>query len=273
MFLLYIAILACVPQSNGTLASGAGGGGGSASTACPSGMTEVLQNRVTLGESDLAMVEAYPGTVILPNEYVTSTFCVGTFPLPGSSGQAWPSDGLSVAQLPPLESLLAEHGRRLCTVPELLLAAAGPENWRFPTDADQHVDGACEPDEFNPQPLGTYSNCESPTGVRDLGVRSSWALLDALTADSLAESYPAGFPGGGDYAAWGGTSSQDTTFAPSNFGVHFQGAEEDPYLNNGLRVCADPDQVDAQVESGWSDQVEALVQTGTFADWLAAFGS
>lgn len=245
-----------------------GGGDGGTSERCPEGMIEVAEVQADLGEWDEGVLADYPGTVLPQASYDLGAYCIGTYPLPGFAGQAWPQDGLAVDQLPAVEDLLGQHGRRLCTVGELLHAAAGPENWRHPYDPEQRQEGVCDPDDQNPSLLGAYSGCESPLGLRDLEVRSSWALLDTVSRAGLEEHYPAGFPGDGTYVAWGGTSSPDTFYAPSNFGLHFHGEDEDAYVNNGLRICSEVDQVDDAQEQAWQDQLELLLDFGTFAGWL-----
>ena len=263
-----LATLAC-GDDGPAFPSGGGGDGGTSSARCPDGMIEVLQDRAALGEWDQAVQEAYPGTVLWEAQYDLDAYCVGEYPLPGFAGLDWPQDGLSVDQLPAVEALLGDHGRRLCTVGELLYAAASEANWRHPYDPEQRVEGTCDGDDQNPSPLGSFPGCESPLGLRDLEVRSSWALLDDTSRAGLESMYPAGFPDGGTYAAWGGTSLGETYYAPSNFGVHFHGEGEEAYINNGLRVCADVDQVDPDVEEAWSAQVSLLIDAGSFAGWLS----
>lgn len=269
--LVTLALLACGGDEP-TLASGNGGGGGETTARCPDGMIEVAQDRASLGEWELSVEESYVGTVLTEQDYDLDAWCIGEYPLPGFQGQAWPSDGLSVAQLTAVEARLSEHGRRLCTVGELLYAAAGQDNWRHPYDAAERVEGTCDPDDLNPQPLGTYGGCVSPLGLRDLEVRSSWAVLDDTSRQGLEGNYENGFPGGGTWVAWGGTSAADTYYAPSNFGVHFHEEDEEAYTNNGLRICAEVGQVDEDEEAAWSTQVADLLEAGSFAAWLSGTG-
>lgn len=252
------------------LPSGSGGGGGGDETnPCPSGMVYLPQNRVHLGEWDVGLLETYAGTVIPDEFYSTDPFCIATFPMPGAEGAAWPTDGLSLDQLPDVEAALDTYGRRLCTVPELLLASAGEDNWRHPYDPEERSSTVCEPDDFNPSPLGAYQACESPMGVRDFEVRSTWALLDELTLASLDEVWGGTIPGDAVYAVWGGTSRADTYYAPSNFGVHFHGAGEDPYTDDALRVCADPGGSTQDQDAAWSASMQDFIDAGSFAAWLA----
>jgi len=264
---LPLLLAACSGKEDVPLGSGGGDGGG-VSERCPNGMTEVAAATVDLGETDTELLETYFGSAIPLQRTTLGDYCIGTFPLPGFAGQDWTTDGLAVQQLEQVETLLAAHNRRLCTTAELLYGAAGPENWRHPYAAEQRDDTACDPDDQNPSPLGTFPGCESPLGLRDFEVRSSWSVLDETTASGLYEAWPSGFPGGGRYAAYGATSDAATYYAPTNFSVHFHGDGEDPYTNNGLRVCADVDRVDSAVEADWTASITTLREVGTFAVWL-----
>lgn len=260
----------CGDQQDDRLHQGSGGGdGGGEASPCPAGMIYMTQNRVELGEWELDLLETYTGNVIPEQSTSTDPACVARFPMPGIEGADWPLDGLSLDQLPAVEEALALYGRRLCTVPELLLGAAGEENWRHPYDPEERAADRCDPDDFNPQPLGTYSACESPMGLRDVEVRSTWALLDEQTRDALADVWGDTIPGDGVYAVWGGTSRADTYYAPSNFGVHFHGEGEDPYTDDALRVCADPGVPTAEQDEAWAQAMQALIEVGSFAEWLA----
>lgn len=268
---LVLALSAC-DGDEPTLAGGGGGDGGAVDARCPSGMVEIVQDRAELGEWEITVLEAFPGTVIPEQPYDLDAYCIAIFPLPGSEGQAWPSDGLSVDQLPDVEAVLDEHGRRLCSVGELLYAAATEDNWRHPYDREERQE-VCDPDDFNPSPLGTFPGCASPLGVRDLEVRSSWATMDSATTSAVENEYELGLPGGGIYASWGGTSRDDTYYAPSNFGIHFHEAGDEMYIDDAVRICAEPGQVDSDQESAWSQQMAALVDAGSFALWLSGGGT
>lgn len=270
-----LSLSACAERKTDIFAVGGGnngtGGGTTVDQRCPNGMTELAGVQVALGETDQTTVDTYPGTVIVQQTYDLDDYCIGIYPLPGSQGQAWTPDGLSTSQLPAVEELLAAHGRRLCTVGELLYGAAGDNNWRHVDDKEERQD-SCDPDNQNPSQLGSFSSCVSPTGLHDYEVRSSWALLDDLTAGPLADSYAFGFPGDGRYAAYGGNSETNTVYAPSNFGIHFHDPKDSAYIDDGVRICADPGGVNSDEESDWSAQVAALLNAGTFADWLAEAG-
>lgn len=267
LLLLSFTLLSACGKEDTPIGSG-GGNGGTQSDRCPIGMIEVAATTVDLGETDAEMLETYFGTALPLQSYTLGEYCIGTFPLPGFAGQEWMTDGLAVHQLAQVEEILAAHNRRLCSTAELLYGAAGPENWRHPYDAQNADDTACDSDSQNPSPLGTFPNCESPLGLRDFEVRSSWSVLDEVTAEGLYEAWPTNFPGGGRYAAYGATADVDTYYAPNNFSVHFHDAEEDAYTNNGLRVCADVDMVDSAVEEAWTETISTLRDVQRFAVWL-----
>ncbi len=269
--ILVLLALACQPDTGSDLPSpGSGGGGGGTTNPCPTGMTYVPNARTDLGEWDVERLEQYLGNVIADEPFDTDPYCIDTYPAPNRLGSAWPTDGLSMSQLEPLEALLDAHARRLCTVPELMLAAAGPDNWRHPYDAEDRVEGMCEPDDMNPQTLGFYPNCESPMGVHDFEVRSAWAVVDEITRDQLVDFWGENLPGDGVYAAWGGTSRPETYYAPTNFGIHLHGEDDDPYTDDGLRVCADPGIPTDEQDTAWAQEMTALADAGSFAAWLGS---
>ena len=183
---IILLALACSGEPYDSLDRGSGGGDPS-SDACPSGMVEVAAAELALGEWDAALVESFPGTALAIDDYPVQGFCVDAYMFPGIRGWDWPLDGLTQSQMSLLEAQLATHGRRLCSVAEILLASAGTENWRHPYDAEARQDGVCDPDDLNPSPIGTFPNCQSPLGVYDFEVRSTWARLDAVSA---ALSFP-----------------------------------------------------------------------------------
>jgi len=243
---------------------------------CPEGMVLIDGGTFTLGEWDESTLsQFYTHQVVMERDLQVSTFCVAKYPFPNRIGEYWPHDGLSLASIVDFEERVSLYDRRLCTVSELLLASAGPDNWRYPYDAEDHVQGMCEPDDMNMEiRLGTFDTCVSPYGVHDFAVRSSWARMEN---ESIVEDAESGwyeergpyvpFPGI-DYAVWGGTSRGDTFYAPTNFGIHFHGVEA-PYLDDGVRVCATPKKEwSAQVESEWVEEIDLFLQTNTFLDWL-----
>ncbi len=225
-----------VPMAPSTLAERVG-------PDCPEGMIGVAGGPATLGESDPERARRYrPNNVLLRAPFVIDGFCIDRFPVPGAKGDPWPEDGIGKKQLREhIEPWLWERGRRLCTVAELMRAAGGADGLRYPW-GEEAGDPPCDANDDTPEPMGTYESCVSPDGLRDLQVRSTWALLDRTTSGLLlaegAHTQP-GFDGG--YVVWGGLVRDDTYYAPTNFGVHFHLDAAPAYSDDGLRTCASPE--------------------------------
>jgi hypothetical protein len=234
----------------------------SGSPDCPSHTVFIVGGDFALGEADESRVgDINPEMIIRRSDFTVADVCVGLYPFPGVRGAAWPSDGLNLDGAEALNDHLADFGRRLCTVPELLLAAAGPENERYPYGPEHRVD-VCDPSGDSPSLLGTWVNCVSPTGVRDFGVRSTWG---AVTDDLVAALEPHGLPWGAgerSLVAYGGTSRQNTFYAPTNFGVHAHSLGEEAYGDDGARVCRDPRPIDAAEEERWAVFVDDFGSSG-----------
>lgn len=209
---------------------------------CPEGMLGIAGGPAELGEADVEGSAKYrPNNVVPRGSFALDGFCIDRFPAPGTEGDPWPRDGIAKKQLrEQLEPWLWARGRRLCTVAELMRAAGGPTGARYPWGQEPGT-APCDPDDESPKAMGTYADCVSPEGVRDLQVRSTWARLDprtlALLTDAGAATQP-GFDGG--YAVWGGLVRTDTYYAPTNFGVHFHDDEAPAFNDDGLRTCAWP---------------------------------
>lgn len=267
---LVVLLLACASSDDHPFGSAGDGGtnGDGGANPCPAGFIYVEADTAGLGEWDVELLDQYEGNVIPYDSYDTDPFCIAKFPAPGIEGGAWPVDGLSISQLPSVELELQASARRLCTVPELLRAAAGHDDWRHPYDPEERR-SVCDPDDGNPSPIGTFPSCTSPEGVRDFEVRSTWAGLDDQTAEVLREFWGDDLDGGGTWVAWGGTSRTDTYYAPSNFGVHLHGADEDPYTDDGLRICTDPGIPTSDDDARFADSMTRLAEVGSFAEWLA----
>ncbi len=218
---------------------------------CPVGMILLPGGTYRLGEADPALLERH-GRWILPEaEVQLDEVCIDALPFPGRRGAPWPQDGLLSSDLAALEARLAEHGRRLCTVGELMLGAAGPRNLR---QAAPRV--VCEQDDAHPRrALGRHPECVSELGLYDLGVRSSWGLLQE--------------PWGAEPVVWGRAAREDTFYAPSNFGVHEHGRDTARYVDDGLRLCADPHSPGSSEEEAWSREVARFVEEPRFEAWLA----
>jgi hypothetical protein len=237
---------------------------------CPEGMIEVEGGTISLGEGDESIIERYFGTIIATTTARLEPYCMATFPLPGRDGADWPSDGLGWSDVAELEAMLPAYGRRLCTTSELMLGAAGPDNWRYPYDNNQYTEAICDIESSTPSALGAYPDCVSALGFRDFMVRSSWGVLDPFVYASLRVQWDNDFPGDGVYGIYGGTSAQDTFFAASNYGIHFYGPGDDVYRTDGLRVCAPVGEPDAAVEAAWQVRLDELAASRSFADWLSA---
>jgi hypothetical protein len=258
---------------------------------CPGSMIGVATGTWELGESDSDWLipspynswrAEYPGldllglTTIPLSTLTIPAFCMDRFPFPGIEGESWPADGLNFDTVRELDEVLADFDRRPCTVSELLLAGAGPNNWRFPYDPGEHLSGMCEEDDFNPGPIGRMPMCISPLGFRDVLVRSVWARLDPTMGAALAPHgipiYPpwegAGFVGSQAYVVYGGTSRQGTFYNSSNYGVHSHTDSVELFLDDGFRVCANPGVPDPVVEAAWQDFLAEFLIVGSYHDWL-----
>jgi hypothetical protein len=210
------------------------------------GLVAIDGATISLGETDPQWLSDYAGgdgdrqTIIPEAEFSVAPFLIDRFPFPGVEGAAWFSDGAHHSTVEALDATLADFGRRACTITELLFAAASADNHRYPY-GDEFVAERCEPDDVNPDFIGTYSSCHSALGIHDFGVRSTWGRLDSQIVSVMSETDQGGsFPGELSYASWGGTSRDDTFYAPTNFGFHTHAKEgEDRYLDDGFRICAD----------------------------------
>lgn len=236
------------------LSLGCGSGGGfvgqqAEDTQAPklgAGLVAIDGTEVVLGEADAEEWSEFFGqageyrTIIPEHAFVVDDFYIDRFPFPGVEGVEWFTDGAHHSTIEALDAKLADFGRRACTIPELLYAAAGPDNLRYPY-GDAYVSGQCEGDDTNPQPIGTFTLCESHFGIRDFMVRGAWGRIDDQTREAIDgsgdhERLPADIT----YAVYGGTSRLDTIQAHSNFGFHSHAKEgDDRYLDDGFRICAD----------------------------------
>jgi hypothetical protein len=156
-------------------------------------------------------------------------------------------------------------------VSELLLAAAGPDNWRYPNDARTRIEGACDPSDSRPQPLGSYESCISPVGVRDFMVRSTWGRLEepmqthlgAYGAPNRPPHVGGGTPDVLDYAVYGGIGRTATFYASTNFGIHGHSANEGQTQDDAARVCRHPGPAGADIESIYSAWVDSFIASGS----------
>ncbi len=224
-----------------------------------------------LGEEDLLIISRYGGdgsenqTIIPHSSLSLDPFWIDRYPFPGLEGQDWFVDGLSHEMVSQLDDWLGDYGRRACTVSELLYAAAGRDNQRYPYGDGSFDINACDPDDSNPEPLGTYTTCESPLGIRDFQVRSTWAQLDAQMLDvMMATPQQPGFPGDYTHAVWGGTSRTDTFYSPNNFGFHVHDVLDEAYVDDGFRVCAGPDAPTDEQNTAYAYWLEDVIMAGSY---------
>lgn len=233
---------------------------------CPQGMVEIAAFTGDLGEGDPILQERYAGQQVLLRAFTLEAFCIDRFPFPGE-GQAWTQDPLDWDRLEAFKGVAEAHGRRLCTVAELMLAAGGTENWRYPYDRLDYREGRCEVGDLTPSgPIGSFEECTSPLGVRDFMVRSTWAVLDDQAGEDIRAYYYTDtgllIPGGGEYAVWGGSASQDTFYAPNNYGLHFYGPGDPGYVNESVRSCAAVGSGSAAADTAWQAVISDFVASG-----------
>ncbi len=231
---------------------------------CPAGMIDLGPGSAPMGSA-----ETSHGPAEIPLlDIQVERFCIDPFPFPGQAGDHYPVDGLAFRQLPAWDRLLQAYGRRLCTPEELLWAsAAGPANLPYATGSQRSM--LCEPqdDWERMAPLGSWPACVSPWGLYDFNVMSSWATASGPIDLAREESHPK------PYAVVGGTSREDTYYAPTNYGIHSHGLEDFPYYDDQLRVCADPG-VHAD-PAAWQIFRQAAANQGSFGAalaWHRAYG-
>ena len=141
---------------------------------CPAGMVEIPGGTYSLGERNPATAADY-GHHRPRDDDAARRFLHRSRPLPGRAGDDWPQDGLTWDQVTaggPAAPLRPAPVLGL----QLMLAAAGPENWRLPYNPSTHEDGICDI-EGNTPSMAPTPDCLA-LGVRDFMVRSSWATFD-----------------------------------------------------------------------------------------------
>jgi len=226
--------------------------------------------------------ECERGGMITLHPFTISAFCIQTFPFPGIEGTSWPQEAPTYDQVEQLDMALPILGRRLCDMSELLLAGTGPDNWRYPYAPDTWSDSMCDPDDLNPEVMGSYPGCESPLGVRDTGVRPTWGVYDESMRQLLEplggpphlphlSEDPDFDPAGEDYGLIGGAVRTNTFYAASNFGAHRHARSEDSFADDDLRICADPTDEPESHDAEYTEAIERFQQLGQlYAPWLAA---
>jgi len=215
-------------------------------------MVAVAGGTYRLGESDPDLVARFREGTIAAQDWRLNPYCIARHPFPGPP-HPWFPDGLVLGDLQQLERDLVPTGRRLCHQGELLLAAAGPENWRYPYHPSRRSAEACDRNDSSPQPFASFETCVSPLGVRDFMVRSSWTRAPA--SEGVA----------GGYVVVGGLMREDTVYASTNFGFHPH-LMTDPRLfeDDGLRLCADPGEPSPQQDEAWAAFLSRAVDAGSF---------
>jgi len=236
------------------------------------GLVAIGGGTFTLGETDpdSYLEHLKPGEirqVILANEFELNDFLIAKFPFPGVEGAQWFTDGATHSTIEALDAALADFGRRTCTISELMYAAAGPSNKRYPYGNTLQT-GLCDPDDENPQPIGTFTNCKSDLGIRDFQVRATWGSLDPqilAILNSGDDQQPIGEDQ--EYGIWGATSRIETVQAETNFGFHSHGDDPTPYTDVGFRVCADqaPTQNEDLAYERWRQRA---VDAGRYDEFL-----
>ena len=236
------------------------------------GLVPIEGGRYFLGEWDELVIVNFDGngedaqTIIPEASIQVDGFWIDRYPFPGIPGDDWFVDGLNLPLVVALDSWLQEYGRRACTISELLLAGAGPDNHRYPYGSGIYDPNACDGDDANPEPIGSFPDCVSSTGVRDFQVRSTWGALDREIVSIMKETPQAeGFPGDHEYAVWGGTSRTDTFYAPNNFGFHLHGPDDVAYQDDGFRVCAGPNPPSEAQDTAYALWLDNVRSAGSFA--------
>jgi hypothetical protein len=203
----------------------------------------------------------------------TEPFCIQRFPFPGLEGQPWPVVAPDYGQLEALRTLLPSLGRRLCDLTELMLAGAGPDNWRYPYHPTERDGEVCDPDDHNSSPMGTFPRCVSPFGVRDTLVKPTWGVFDEQMRRALKDrggppflpslTQVEGFaPDADDFALAGGAVRQTTFYASSNFGGHRHTRSAPATPDDDLRLCADPGETSVSKEADYQRRVDRFRSSG-----------
>lgn len=234
---------------------------------CPMGMKHVAApGEVVLGEDDPQRVfdcACDPNTVLEATWTLERDYCIATWPFPGKGYRVPtrdPEGHLAYGEVKRIAAILPRYGRRLCSFKEVLFAAAGRENRRFPW-GDEWRD-VCDSYKEPVGTIGAWPECVTPEGVFELGVRSTWATLDAQAERHLEAGYDVGLDPG-DLAVTGLSSEQRAGLAAlTNYGIHChvnacgtydRGVEGGlDWSDDALRVCADPGPADPAKDAAWA---------------------
>ena len=231
------------------------------------------------------------GGMVTLHQNTIDSFCVQKFPFPGIEGVMWPPQAPNLSELITIDTvILPAFNRRLCTMSELLLAATGPDNWRYPYDRahrdeseticdnDDHHNGHADTDEPTPiEPIGSREECVSRYDVHDTQVNPTWARYDDTMRSVL---HPVGDPaylpgheieGVIDYALISGAVRTNTFYVGTNFGVHTHGPGENWWANDDdLRICADPGVLDPDVEAAYQEAIALFLGVNRrYTNWVS----
>lgn len=237
-------------------------------------MIRVPAGEFQLGETDPLIHTRRTEGVVLQTRVRLAEYCIERYPFPGIAGAHHPREGLNHGDAVALDTQLALYGRRLCSISELLLAAAGPDNRRFPWGNEPRTD-VCDGSADAPAPLGSHPRCVSSLGVHDFAVRSAFARLGPrLRAHLRTTGAPIAPPHTGlgrideaTFVVYGGSANPLSYYAPNNFGIHAHAPEGTVrYLDDSARVCADPR--GEFREDQYRAFLERFMLTGRFSDLL-----
>lgn len=243
--------------------------------ACPSDMVLVQGMLYEVGASPGVMAELDPdGNSVISRiplvELEVADFCISTWPFPGL-GRAWPADGLNLAMAKAVDEWLAEFGRRLSTLGEVLVATATITNDRWPSGAGSWAEANCDPNPYKPSAIGAYSKCVSRFGVGGLLTFAFWAAFDdatyaALEAINLVPPDPTV-----GYALIGGMPDWwEAFYGDDLYGYHCHG-EEEPYDDDrGILTVAEPYSVTDEEQAKYEVGLDAFEAAGN--TWEALLG-
>ena len=102
------------------------------------GLVFIEGNGAFLGETDPDLIDQYDGdgeeaqTIMPASNYEIADYYIDRYPFPGIAGADWFTDGTRHNTIEALDATLADFGRRVCDIAELMYAAAGPNNHRYP---------------------------------------------------------------------------------------------------------------------------------------------
>ena len=245
----------------------------------PSGMVLVEADRAfSIGEKELnpPLNQPWNDPYLVPfGSFWIDSFWIGEYPFPGR-GEAWigradSGMGLTFSNvLLLLERAQPRFGRRLCTVEELLLAGAGPDNYRWPY-GNSWDSTKCDQDRNPAHPIGAFPDCVSPYGVHDITTRSLWAEVDEETrslynATAAELGWPHRLPDDLPVVAVHGLNCREADYGTTVQTVHWHHRPGDPWMQDDpdvafvddyLSFCADPDSPPTEAQEREFEEVRA----------------